>query len=509
MQEITMSVGLNKKMPRVKTINLSEKQARVKKMYLDGQWVSSDTGQTFDVYNPATGELVAKVADGGTIETKQAINSAHLAFKDWAATSAKERGKILKKAQQIMQERTDEIAKLVVLENGKPFREAKGEVNFALGYFDWFAEEARRAYGTLVPSPFANKRLWVQSQPLGVVAAITPWNFPAAMIVRKIAPALAAGCTVVLKPAEQTPLTALAIAQVCHDAGIPSGVLNVVIGSNPIPISEEMLNNPKVKKIGFTGSTEVGKLLMQQAAQSLKRVSFELGGNAPFIVFEDADLEAAVDGAIAIKYLRVGGQSCICANRIYVQETIAQEFIAAFVNQAKKLKIGSGFEPGVHLGPLINETARKKVHQLVEDAVARGGEVALGAGYLTEGDYAQGSFYNPTVLLKVQDLWPICQEEVFGPVASIMTFQTEEEVVERANNTTYGLASYLYTRDLGRVVRVSEALEYGLIGVNDAAGYTHEIPFGGFKESGLGREGGHKGLEDYLEVKSVVVNLLQ
>ena len=506
MKEITMSVELESETLGAENISLLENPETIAKMYIDGQWLDADTGNTFEVRNPATGELVAKVADAGQIETKKAIAAAHLALKDWAATSAKERGKILKKARQIMAERVDEIARLVVLENGKPFPEAQGEVNFALEYFDWFAEEARRASGSLVPSPYANKRLWVQSQPLGVVAAITPWNFPAAMIVRKIAPALAAGCTVVLKPAEQTPLTALAIAKVCHDAGMPSGVLNLVIGSNPIPISEEMLNNPKVKKIGFTGSTEVGKLLMAQAAKSLKRVSFELGGNAPFIVFEDADLEAAVEGAIAIKYLRVGGQSCICANRIYVQETIAEEFIAAFIAKAKELKIGSGFAPGVQLGPLINETARQKVDQLVEDAVARGAQVALGANNLTENDYAQGSFYAPTVLLKVDDLWPICQEEVFGPVASIMTFQTEEEVIERANNTNYGLASYFYTRDLGRVVRVSEALEYGLIGVNDAAGYTHEIPFGGFKESGLGREGGSVGLEDYLEIKSVVVN---
>ena len=506
MTETIKSVGLNLKLSGS---TLSASQERVEKMYINGQWVRADREQTFDVWDPATGKLVAKVADGGAVETKQAIDAAHLAFKQWAVTSAKERGKILNQAQQIMAERADEIAKLIVLENGKPFTEAKGEVNFALGYFDWFAEEARRTSGTLVPSPSTNKRLWVQSQPLGVVAAITPWNFPAAMIVRKIAPAIAAGCTVVLKPAEQTPLTALAIARVCHDAGVPPGVLNVVSGLSPLPISEEMLNNRKVKKIGFTGSTEVGKLLMEKAAKSLKRVSFELGGNAPFIVFEDADLEAAVDGAIAIKYLRVGGQSCICANRIYVQESIAKQFIAAFIAKAKQLKIGSGFEAGVHLGPLIDETARQKVHQLVEDARARGGEIALGANYLSEGDYAQGSFYAPTVLLKVEDLWPVCQEEVFGPVASILTFQTEEEVIERANNTTYGLASYLYTRDLGRVVRISEALEYGLVGVNDAAGYTHEIPFGGFKESGLGREGGKQGLEEYMEVKSVVVNLPQ
>ena len=506
MTETITLVDLNLQMS---SSTLSESQQRVEKMYINGQWVKADSKQTFEVCDPATGELVAKVADGGTLETKQAIDAASLAFKQWAITSAKERGKILKQARQIMQERADEIAKLIVLENGKPFQEARGEVNFALGYFDWFAEEGRRAYGNLVPSPFANKRLWVQSQPLGVVAAITPWNFPAAMIVRKLAPALAAGCTVVLKPAEQTPLTALAIARVCHDAGIPPGVLNVVTGLNPIPIAEEILNSPKVKKIGFTGSTEVGKLLMEKAAKSLKRISFELGGNAPFIVFEDADLEAAVDGAIAIKYLRVAGQSCICANRIYVQESIADKFTAAFIDKAQKLKIGSGFEAGVDLGPLIDETARNKVHRLVEDAVARGAEIALGAEYLSEGDDARGFFYPPTVLLKVNDLWPVCQEEVFGPVAPILTFQTEEEVIERANNTTYGLASYLYTRDLGRVVRISEALEYGLVGVNDAAGYTHEIPFGGFKESGLGREGGKEGLEEYLEVKSVVVNLPQ
>ncbi len=493
--------------PRIKTFSLSGIQERAQQLYIDGQWVDADGGRTFEVRNPATGEHVADLADGGVTETKRAIDAAHRAFKEWAATPAKQRSEILLKAQRIMQERVDEIAKLVVLENGKPLAEAKGEVSFSLGYFGWFAEEARRTYGNLVPSPFPNKRLWVQPQPLGVVAAITPWNFPAAMIVRKIAPALAAGCTVVLKPAEDTPLTALAIAQVCHDAGFPPGVLNLVTGADPRSISAEMLSNPKVKKIGFTGSTEVGKLLMEQAAKSIKRISFELGGNAPFIVFDDAELEAAVDGAIAIKYLRVGGQSCICANRLYVQESIAERFIVAFVDKVKTLKSGPGFESGMQVGPLINEQARQKVHSLVEDAVSRGAEVALGAGYLTDGVYAKGSFYAPTVLLKVKDRWPICQEEIFGPVAPILTFRTEEEVIERANDTNFGLASYLYTRDLGRVVRLSEALDYGLVGVNDAAGYTHEIPFGGFKESGLGREGGKQGLEEYMEVKSIVVNL--
>ncbi len=476
-------------------------------LYIDGQWTDSDGGRTFEVRDPATGDHVADIADGGVAETKRAIDAAHRAFKGWAATPPKQRGEILKKVQSIMQERVDEIAKLVVYENGKPFAEAKGEVGFSMGYFGWFAEEARRAYGEVVPSPFPNKRLWVLSQPVGVVGAVTPWNFPANMITRKIAPAMAAGCTVVLKPASATPLTALAIAQACHDAGIPPGVLNVITGAKSRPIADELLNNPKVKKIGFTGSTEVGKTLMEQAAKSIKRISFELGGNAPFIVFDDADFDAAVEGAVAIKYLRVGGQSCICANRIYVQEGIADRFIPAFIEKTKALKVGPGFEPGMQVGPLINEETRKKVHGLVEDALSRGGEVALGGGPLKEGAYAKGYFYAPTVVLKVKDQWPVCQEEIFGPVAPILTFKTEEELIERANDTIFGLASYLYTRDLGKVVRVAEALEYGLVGVNDAAGYTHEIPFGGFKESGLGREGGKEGLEEYMEVKSVVVNL--
>ena len=482
-------------------------QTWARQLYIGGRWMDAEAGRVFEVLNPATGEPIAEVADGGRTETQQAIAAAQQAFAGWAATPAKQRGEILKNIQSILQERVDEIAQLMVLENGKPLAEAKGEVSFSLGYFSWFAEEARRAYGNIVPSPMANKRLWVQSQPLGVVGAITPWNFPAAMVVRKIAPALAAGCTVVLKPAEDTPLTALAIARACHDAGLPPGVFNVVTGANPRPISAEMLNNPAVKKIGFTGSTEVGKLLMEQAAKSIKRVSFELGGNAPFIVFEDADLEAAVAGAIAIKYLRVAGQSCICANRIYVHETVADRFISAFIEQAKNLKVGSGFSPGMQLGPMINERAREKVHGLVEDAVSRGAKVALGAGPITDADLEGGSFYAPTVLLDVEDSWPICQEEIFGPVAPILTFQSEAEAIARANATNYGLAGYFYTRDVGRVIRMAEALEYGLLGVNDAAGYTHEIPFGGFKESGLGREGGKEGLEAYMETKSIVLNL--
>jgi succinate-semialdehyde dehydrogenase/glutarate-semialdehyde dehydrogenase len=407
----------------------------------------------------------------------------------------------------LMVQRRDEIAKLVVLENGKPYEEAKGEVGFSTGYFGWFAEEARRAYGEIVPSPFATKRLWVLQQPVGVVGAITPWNFPANMITRKIAPAMAAGCTVVLKPASATPMTALAIAQCAHDAGLPPGVLNIITASKSRAIGDELLNNPLVKKIGFTGSTEVGKGLMEQAAKSIKRISFELGGNAPFIVFDDADFDKALDGSVAMKFLRVGGQSCICANRIYVQDTIASRFIPAFVEKTKALKVGPGFEPGMQVGPLINEEARKNMQHFVEDAVSRGAKVLTGGKPYTKPPLDKGFFFEPTVLVDVKDNMPVCVEEIFGPIAPILTFRTEEEVIRRANETTYGLASYFYSRDVARIVRVSEALEAGLVGVNDAAGYTHEIPFGGFKESGLGREGGKEGLEEYMEVKSIVVNL--
>ncbi|MBI2878315.1 MAG: aldehyde dehydrogenase family protein, partial [Candidatus Rokubacteria bacterium] len=340
-------------------------------MYIGGRWTEAGEGQRFDVVDPATGEPVAEVADAGAPDTRAAIEAARAAFKPWAATSPKERGRILHRIQAALEERQEEIARRIVLENGKPFEEAKKEIAFALGYFGWFGEEARRAYGDLVPSPFPGKRLWVLHQPLGVVGAITPWNFPATMVTRKIAPALAAGCTVVLKPASATPLTALAIAEATEAAGLPPGVFNVVTSRRSRLIAEELLSSPEVRKIAFTGSTEVGKALMEKASRQLKRVAFELGGNAPFIVFDDADLDAAVEGAVGIKYLRVGGQSCICANRIYVQASIAAEFIPRFVERVRALRVGPGFEPGVVVGPLINEETRKKVHGLVEDAVAR------------------------------------------------------------------------------------------------------------------------------------------
>ncbi|MBI2469376.1 MAG: NAD-dependent succinate-semialdehyde dehydrogenase [Candidatus Rokubacteria bacterium] len=476
-------------------------------MFVGGQWVEAASGRTFTVTDPGTGEPVGEVADGGAAEAGCAVEAAHRAFRDWAAMPPKERGVVLHRIQALMEARRDDLARLVTRENGKPFEEARREVGFALGYFGWFAEEARRTYGDLVPSPFRDRRLWVIHQPLGVVGAITPWNFPATMVTRKIAPALAAGCTVVLKPASATPLTALALAGLTAEAGLPAGVFNVVTGAKSRPIGDTLVSHPLVRKIAFTGSTDVGKQLMQGAARSLKRVSFELGGNAPFVVFDDADLDAAVEGAVGIKFLRVGGQSCICANRIFVQETIAERFVPRFVEAVRALRVGPGFEAGVVVGPLINEEARKRVHGLVEDAVAGGARVATGGHAREEGALARGYFYAPSVLLAVRDEMRVCREEIFGPVAPVLTFRTEAELIARANDTEYGLAAYLYSRDLGRVTRVAEGLEYGLVGVNDAAGYSHEVPFGGFKESGLGREGGREGIYEYMEVKSIVVNL--
>ncbi len=481
--------------------------ASPKPMYINGEWVFAEGGATFDVINPADQSTVASIANGAKPEIERAVQAANAAFREWSALAPKDRGRILLGIQELMEERRDELARLVTLENGKPYEEAKKEVQFSLGYFGWFAEEARRMSGEVVASPQPGKRYWVLHQPIGPVAAVTPWNFPATMVTRKIAPALAAGCSVVLKPASATPLTALAIAQITRDAGLPAGVFNVLTTNRSRLVGTELLTHPLIRKIGFTGSTDVGKGIMETAARSIKRLSFELGGNAPFIIFDDADLKAAVEGSVAMKFLRVGGQSCICANRIYVQRGIAERFLPAFVEAVKKLKVASGFEPGAQIGPLINEDTRAKVHSLVQDAVARGARLVSGGHYLTDGPYKNGFFYAPAVLLDVTDDMAIAQEEIFGPAAPLLLFDTEEEVVRRANATKFGLAAYFYTKDMTRLMRVAEQLEYGLVGANDATGYTHEIPFGGFKESGLGREGGHEGIEEYTEVKSVVINL--
>ncbi len=479
----------------------------VKRMFINGEWVLAEGGATFDVLNPADQSVVARVTNGAAPEIGRAVRAAQAAFREWSGLAPKDRGRVLLAVQELMEERRDELARLVTLENGKPFEEARKEVQFSLGYFGWFAEEARRMAGQWVPSPQPGKRYWVLRQAIGPVAAVTPWNFPATMVTRKIAPALAAGCSVVLKPASATPLTALAIARITEDAGLPPGVLNVLTTNRSRLVGNELLTHPLIRKIGFTGSTDVGKGIMELAARQIKRLSFELGGNAPFIVFDDADFPAAVDGAVAMKFLRVGGQSCICANRIYVQRSIADRFVPAFVDAVKRLRVGPGFEPGAQIGPLINEETRAKVHTLVQDAVKRGARLLTGGHPLTEGIHAKGFFYAPAVLVDVTDDMAIAQEEIFGPAAPILIFDSEEEVVRRANATTFGLAAYFYTRDLARLMRVAEQLEYGLVGANDATGYTHEIPFGGFKESGLGREGGHEGIEEYTELKSVVVNL--
>lgn len=477
------------------------------RMYVGGAWVGADTGQMMRVTNPATGEVLAELPDAGRDDAWRAVDEAARAFPKWAALPALERGKLLRRIFDLMTERRDDLARLVTQENGKPFEEARREVTFATGYFSWFAEEARRVYGAIVPPPVPGKRLWVLRQPIGVVAAITPWNFPATMVTRKIAPALAAGCTVVLKPASATPLTALALAAICEEAGLPAGVFNVVTGKQSGAIGQAFLDHPAVRKIAFTGSTEVGKRLMAGASQQLKRVSFELGGNAPFIVFDDADLPAAAEGAVGIKFLRVAGQSCICANRLYVQENVAARFLPMFVERVKALKVAPGFESGAQIGPLINEEILNKVSGLVQSAVRDGAVVAAGGRRLTDGDLGKGLFYAPTVLTEVRDEMKVATEEIFGPVAPVMTFKDETEVIERANASPLGLAAYFYTQDLRRAIRVAEALECGMVGVNDPTGYTHEIPFGGFKESGMGREGGHQGIEEYMEVKSISIGM--
>lgn len=477
------------------------------RMYVGGQWIGAAGGGTMLVKNPATGEVLAELPDAGEEDVRQAVASAAGAFRTWAAVPAIERARILRRIYELMTDQRDELAKLVTLENGKPFEEAKREVAFATGYFSWFGEEARRVYGEIVPPPVPGKRLWILKQPIGVVGAITPWNFPATMVTRKIAPALAAGCTVVLKPASATPLTALALARICEDAGLPGGVFNVVTSKSAGTVGRVFLDDPAVRKIAFTGSTEVGKRLMAGASAQLKRVSFELGGNAPFIVFDDADLASAADGASAIKFLRVAGQSCICANRLYVQESIADRFIPMFVERVRALRVAPGFEPGAQIGPLINSEIYEKVDALVTAAVKDGARVSAGGRRLTDGALRSGIFYAPTVLTDVREEMDVASEEIFGPVAPVMTFKDDAEVIERSNATRFGLAAYFYTANLRRAIRTAEALEYGMVGINDATGYTHEIPFGGFKESGLGREGGHQGIEEYMEVKSISIGI--
>jgi len=464
--------------------------------YVDGSWVDADSGETFPVLNPSTGETLAEVPRMGGDETRQALAAAERALPEWKARTAKDRARILRRLADLMLEREDDLARLMVLEQGKPLAEARVEVAYAASFYEWFGEEAKRVYGDTIPTPWPDKRVHVTKEPVGVTAGITPWNFPAAMPTRKSAPALAAGCTMVLKPAEQTPLCALAVAALAEEAGVPPGVFSVVTGdAKDAPrIGWEMTSNPGVRKLGFTGSTEVGKLLMAQCAPGLKKISLELGGNAPFVVFDDADLDAAVAGAITCKF-RNSGQTCISANRMLVQEGIYDDFLAAFTDGVSALKVADGFTDGVNVGPLIDESAIEKVERHVADAAERGADVLVG------GERIEGQFFRPSVLVDVTAEMAMSTEETFGPVAGIARFSTEEEAVRIANDTPYGLAAYFYSQGLGRVNRVAEALEYGIVGINTGLISTEVAPFGGVKESGIGREGSSYGIDEWLELK--------
>jgi succinate-semialdehyde dehydrogenase/glutarate-semialdehyde dehydrogenase len=463
--------------------------------YVDGAWVSAPSGATLNVDNPATGEIVGTVPKFGAAETRKAIEAAHRALPEWRNKTAKERAAVLRRWYDLMIANQEDLARLMTTEQGKPLVESRGEAIYAANFLEWFGEEAKRVYGDTIPGHQPDKRIVVIKQPIGVVACITPWNFPLAMITRKAGPAIAAGCTVVLKPASQTPFSALALAELAERAGVPKGVFNVVTGS-AADIGGELTANPIVRKVSFTGSTEVGKVLMRQSASTVKKLSLELGGNAPFIVFDDADLDAAVEGAIASKY-RNTGQTCVCVNRIYVQEGVYDAFAAKLAEAVKQLKPASGLEPGATQGPLIDDKAVAKVEEHIQDALSRGAKVVVGGRRHALG----GRFFEPTVLADVATDALMAREETFGPVAPLFRFATEEEAVALANNTEFGLAAYFYGRDIGRVWRVAEALESGMVGINTGLISTEVAPFGGVKESGLGREGSKYGIEEFLEVK--------
>ncbi|MBH3440347.1 NADP-dependent succinate-semialdehyde dehydrogenase I [Pseudomonas luteola] len=463
--------------------------------YIDGAWVDADGGQTINVGNPATGETLGTVPKMGRAETKRAIEAAERALPAWRDLTAKERSQKLRRWFELMIENQDDLGRLMTLEQGKPLAEAKGEITYAASFIEWFAEEAKRVYGDTIPGHQADKRIIVIKQPIGVTAAITPWNFPAAMITRKAGPALAAGCTMVIKPASQTPFTALAMAELAERAGIPKGVLSVVTGSAS-EIGAELTSNPTVRKLSFTGSTEIGAKLMEQCSPGIKKVSLELGGNAPFIVFDDADLDAAVQGALISKY-RNAGQTCVCVNRIYVQDGVYDAFAEKFKAAVEKLKVGNGLEEGVAIGPLIDDKAAAKVKEHIEDAVSHGAQVITGG----KAHQLGGSYFEPTIMINVPADAKVSKEETFGPLAPLFRFKTEEEAIARANDTEFGLAAYFYARDLSRVFRVAEALESGMVGINTGLISTEVAPFGGVKSSGLGREGSKYGMEDYLEIK--------
>jgi succinate-semialdehyde dehydrogenase/glutarate-semialdehyde dehydrogenase len=482
--------------------DLSARNLLEGRSYVDGAWVNADSGKTFAVTNPATGEEIIKCADLGQAETARAIDAAYAAQPAWAAKTAKERSAIMRRWYELIVENADDLAALLTAEQGKPLAEAKGEILYGASFIEWFAEEAKRVYGDTIPGHQVDKRIVVLKQPIGVVAAITPWNFPNAMITRKAGPALAVGCSMVLKPAKQTPLSATALVVLAEQAGVPKGVLNVITSNDSRSIGNEMCSNDKVRKLTFTGSTEVGRVLMRQCADSIKKLGLELGGNAPFIVFDDADLDAAVEGAMMCKF-RNAGQTCVCANRIYVQAGVYDAFAEKLGVAVSKLKVGDGFEAGITTGPLIDLAGLAKVEEHVADATAKGAKVVAGGARHELG----GSFYLPTILTGVTQKMAVAREETFGPVAPLFSFDTEEEVIAMSNDTEFGLAGYFYARDLGRVWRVAEALEYGIVGINTGIISTEVAPFGGVKQSGLGREGSKYGADDFLEIKYLCMGI--
>src|SRR5262245_20910594 len=484
-------------------ISLKDPKLFREQCYLDGEWKGADSGGSIKVNNPATGEIIGSVPDMGAAEARRAVEAADRAWPAWRAKTAKERATALRKWYDLMMANQDDLGLLLTTEQGKPLAEAKGEIAYGASFIEWFAEEGKRIYGDVIPPHQADKRIVVIKQPIGVAALITPWNFPNAMITRKAGPALAAGCTVVIKPASATPFSALAIAELGERAGIPKGVLNVITGGSK-PIGAELCANPTVRKLSFTGSTEVGRVLMRQSADTIKKLSLELGGNAPFIVFDDADVDAAVEGALASKY-RNAGQTCVCANRIYVQDKVYDAFAAKLAEKVKAFKVGAGTEPGVVIGPLIDANGLAKVEEHVADATAKGAKVMLGGKRHSLG----GLFYEPTVLTGVTQAMKVSREETFGPVAPLFRFKTDDEGIAMANDTEFGLAGYFYARDVGRVFRAAEQMETGMVCVNSGILSTEIAPFGGVKQSGLGREGSKYGIEEYLEIKYLLIGGIQ
>jgi succinate-semialdehyde dehydrogenase/glutarate-semialdehyde dehydrogenase len=480
------------------SVQLKDQDLLRDRALIDGHWLEADSGARFSVTDPASGETIARVPDMGALETRRAIDAAERALPAWRARTAKDRAALLRRWYELILAHADDLAMLMTREQGKPLAEARGEVVYGASFVEWFAEEGKRAYGEVVPTYAADRRVLVLKQPIGVVGAITPWNFPIAMITRKVAPALAAGCTVVAKPAEATPLSALALAVLAERAGLPAGVLNLITADavRAPEVGQALCGDARVRKISFTGSTEVGRILLRQSAGTVKKLSLELGGNAPFIVFDDADLDAAVEGAVASKY-RNAGQTCVCANRIYVQDSVYDEFARRLAERVAGFKVGAGTEPGVLIGPLIEPAALAKVEEHVADALAQGARVLVGGVRHPRG----GLFYSPTVLADVTQAMKVASEETFGPVAPLFRFRTEEEAVAMANATEFGLAAYFYARDVGRIFRVAEALESGMVCVNSGMLSTEVAPFGGVKQSGLGREGARQGLDEYLELK--------